>query len=621
MPPVGKGFPVPHQVVITAADSRSLEAVQRRFSEESVSWVYLGQNLTKFYQVKQSFQGRGTQLDTTQQFQQTAQALRLLYLTYLYKMGRELNSLRWWISSLSCRRVDASSKTFHQACYMKLALELLKKWQGPEPLVIVAVDKPVRVGLERNLAADGVRVPVFGSHRSFPFRLTWDTVNMWAHRAFFVFRQSHRVFVSRRMIRRAYMPTEDTTLLISWASSDNLRRGVDFHKSFFGDLAARLGEIGYRVAIVPMILPGVGYKEALFRLRAAGYPVLVPDRYLSFLDLIRAAISSCARPPLPGTIPTFCGMDISSLIREDLRKHWVSNQAMDALLTAMLVRRWESFGSLITRIIYIYENQPWERALCWGARHSLPDTTLVGYQHARLPRLLLNFHLAPAGEDEAPLPDRVVTVGRHTARILSGGGFTAGRVRVGGAIHLQNLMPLRSDGGKSSPSGDCTTVLVACSNSPEEATELVHMATRLFDQDEGVRVVIKCHPIMPFEKVSNSMSVQLPKHVQVCDDPLTELMLQSSVMVYSGSTVCTQALALGLPVVHLCPQFDLDMDPLETVPDLRLEATGLEELRQNVRWLLCHREEYISQHRERWNRFVDEMYGPVTEQTFSAFVE
>jgi hypothetical protein len=92
-------------------------------------------------------------------------------------------------------------------------------------------------------------------------------------------------------------------------------------------------------------------------------------------------------------------------------------------------------------------------------------------------------------------------------------------------------------------------------------------------------------------------------------------------MVYSGSTVCIQALALGLPVVHVRPRFDLDLDPLETAPDLRLGATGLEKLRQKVLWLLCHTDEYITQHRERWNRFVDEMYGPVTEQTFLAFVE
>jgi surface carbohydrate biosynthesis protein (TIGR04326 family) len=294
---------------------------------------------------------------------------------------------------------------------------------------------------------------------------------------------------------------------------------------------------------------------------------------------------------------------------------------MDALLIVQLVRRWARLGFSIDRIIYIYENQPWERALCWEVKRFLPKAMLIGYQHARVPRLLLNFYLAPGGEDKAPLPHRVVTVGRHTARLLSAGGYEPERIRVGGALHLQDPPALRPQASKLSAAANGATVLVAPSNSSEETAELVHLAVRLFTENDGVRIVIKCHPLMPFHKVSNSIDGQLPKHVEVSDEPLTDLMLKSSLMVYSGSTVCVEALALGLPAVHVRPQFDLDLDPLELVPDFRLEATGLEELRQKVLWLLCHREEYIAQHREKWNRFADEMYGPVTERTFLAFVE
>ena len=52
-----------------------------------------------------------------------------------------------------------------------------------------------------------------------------------------------------------------------------------------------------------------------------------------------------------------------------------------------------------------------------------------------------------------------------------------------------------------------------------------------------------------------------------------------------------------------------------------MEATGLDELRDKVRWLLANREAYIAQHQESWDRLVGEMYGPVTEDTVRAFVE
>ena len=166
-----------------------------------------------------------------------------------------------------------------------------------------------------------------------------------------------------------------------------------------------------------------------------------------------------------------------------------------------------------------------------------------------------------------------------------------------------------------------STVLVAPSIGREEAAELVEMAAQLFDEDDDVRVVVKCHPMMPPEKIGDLNSERLPDHVQFSDKPINELMASSSVMVYSGSSVGTEALGIGLPVVHLRTSFDFDLDPLEEAPGARLEATGLEELREKVRWVLAHREEYIAQHREEWGCLVDDIYGPVTDDTIQAFLQ
>jgi surface carbohydrate biosynthesis protein (TIGR04326 family) len=314
-------------------------------------------------------------------------------------------------------------------------------------------------------------------------------------------------------------------------------------------------------------------------------------------------------------------MDIGYLIRQELRGYWITNWAADTLLMTALVRRWAGLGFSFSRFIYIYENQPWERALCWAVRRHFPDADLVGYQHARVPRLLLNFSLAPGGEPEAPLPDRLVTVGKHTAGVLTTIGHEPGRVKVGGALQAQTLLSAQSQERKSPGAQGPPTVLVASSDGLEEAAELVDMAIRLFDEDEGVRVLVKCHPMMPFPLVSSTIGAHLPSNVKASEEPITELIRRSSVMVCSASTVAVEALALGLPVIHLRTQFDLDLDSLDVVPSTRLEATGLKELREKVDWLLDNREEYIAQHRAEWDSFVEEMYGPLTEETYRQFID
>ena len=52
-----------------------------------------------------------------------------------------------------------------------------------------------------------------------------------------------------------------------------------------------------------------------------------------------------------------------------------------------------------------------------------------------------------------------------------------------------------------------------------------------------------------------------------------------------------------------------------------MEATGLEELREKVRWLVDHGKEYVDQRQDEWDRFVEDFYAPVTEQTYRAFLE
>ena len=116
------------------------------------------------------------------------------------------------------------------------------------------------------------------------------------------------------------------------------------------------------------------------------------------------------------------------------------------------------------------------------------------------------------------------------------------------------------------------------------------------------------------------MGVQLPSHVEQSEQPVTDLIRNSSIMVYSGSTVCIQALVLGVPMIHLRPSFDFDLDPLETTPNARLEASSLEEMREQVSWLLENRDSYIAQHRDEWSALAKEMYGPVTKETVNAFL-
>ena len=569
----------------------------------------------------------GTKVTINSRFHQVSQELRTPYIEYLFQIGREQDNLRWWTTTIAWRNAY-TSPSFQQICYLKTALDLAQDWDGPEDLLLIC-QGPLHRALAENFEIQGFSYKHISGSKAWT-EFTWlsDKLKLTAHRAFFIARETYRIVQSRRSLPCPKPDPGPTVLLMSWVTAANWRQGSSFHSSFFGELAALMDQRGLNVATVPMILKDVPYGEALAELANSLAPVLAPHSTLGIFDPLRAAAGSVAGPG--SDFPPLEGMAVKAILNEELRRDRITNNSAHAMLLAIMVRRWSQSAWSFQRIIYIYENQPWEKAVCSEVRRAMPDTTLVGYQPTPVPQLLLNFYLADEESSIAPLPHRVVTVGRLSAEALLAGGYAPGSVAVGGALQLQDLLVqdlFAPVGAKEeatdghSPQQRIPTVLVASSAGLEETLELVLLAAELFDVTDGVHVVVKCHPIMPFDRVSQYLDGPLPNHVTVSEEPIHRLISSSSLMVYSGSTVCIQALALGVPVVHVRPQMDFDLDPLEGVPELRPEATNIDELRHQVRWLLDHLQEYIEQKRGAWARFVSETYSPVTEESINSFVE
>ena len=603
-------------VLTSSPDPRSLDECLKRLDGRQFSWAYFGQSISEFRSAQSRLDGHGDYVDTTHGFHQAGGALREPFLALLAGMGKDLGSIRWWITSLSWRSVY-NSKAFHQSCYLKVGLELVQESEPIDAIVLVLPDLAVRRAMKRNLAhGESIRVQNIGSSGPQVLSSLRDLANMLSHRVFFFCTEALRQFRSRHMTNPVFQDAGPLTILISWATPSNLRLGGRFYESYLGDLADRLANEGHDVAIAPITVKEASYGDALNSFQQTPHALLDPNRVLNLWDAAAATIKSMAQSPKSKLDPVIDGMDISTLVAEDLHSHWVSNRSCRDLLTLRLAEKWAKRYD-IARIIYIYENQPWERALCWQMQRSSPKTKMVGYQHAAVPLMALNFYLAPGEEQDAPLPGRIVTVGRHTANLLTSAGYSADRVVAGGAIQMQQGASPQPEAITPGPAE--FTLLVAPSGGGEdEAAELVDAAIRMFSKDEGIKILIKCHPILPFQKIAGLLDPVLPNHVSVTEEPINDLMARCSALVYTDTIASLTALSCGLPVVHYSTQYDFNLDPLQGT-GAHLEVIGRDELRRKVIWLKENRDDYVAQHREQWTHLVAELLGPVTEETVHAF--
>ena len=90
-------------------------------------------------------------------------------------------------------------------------------------------------------------------------------------------------------------------------------------------------------------------------------------------------------------------------------------------------------------------------------------------------------------------------------------------------------------------------------------------------------------------------------------------------MIYSGSTVCFEAISHGVPVIHHRPRFDFDLDPLEDFPDVRLKSFNALDLQKQINWILEHRTEFINQQQSDWANAVSSMYSDVNSNPYQVF--
>ena len=609
------------KIIISSASKDAFNSVRGSLAGQEFSWVYLGQSHKEWIDLENFFNGQGVSRDTINSVHKSAQRLREPYLRYLYDIGDRIDKLTWWLTTLSYRSTYLS-EVFLTASFLDMGLALMRDYDEENPLVLFVQKRSLYEAFKLNVEFVMIGRPEFIGSSSFDRKcpLIFDLLKVVVRRGYFVLREARRIMWADKVEDKFAAQSGAKTLLVSSVSFRSVDLEGDFHTYFFSDLAYKLTSWGRQVALMPLVLHNVPYLESLNKIRHGSFPVCIVHKYLKIRDLMKAALLTILPPPsLPSFLPLE-GINITPLLKDDLRSNWQSNAIADSLIMSMAFARMADKGFEFEQIIYLFENQPWERAICWQVHKSFPNAELVGYQHSRAPYMLLNFFLADGGEPNAPLPDKLVTVGDYTYRLFSDDGWDPAKLRRGGALREYNSgLDNTEYRSVNNPIG-IPTVLVAPSNGLEEARELVMLALDLYEIDEGVKVVFKCHPTMDFDTIGITDAQTLPAPFEVSNEDISTLMVNSSLMIYTGTSVCIPALAMGLPLIHVRRKLGLDLDPLEFVPTSRLQATTLEELREQVRWVIENREDYVQSNRQVWKTIAGDMFGEVTDESYAAFV-
>jgi hypothetical protein len=607
-------------LIICAPYKTCIVKVLKKLWGRDFKWVYLGEDVSQAIAIEQQIGDKGQRLEIGSQLQEIARLLRQPYIDYIGKLSIANNSLSWWVGSLS-EKNPLVSKTFLYACYIRLCQTIMNSG-GQAALVFIGENKAIRKGILRNLIdlphCEIQRIELPGCDLLSTLR---NIARVALNKAYFFALTIYHVLLARRYRKKQvnkYSGGDGLTLLYNWIDSRSFDTNDQYRDNFFGGLAQYLKIKGKNIVIIPQMSLTVSYGRTLKKLAQKLDSFLLPESFLGIADVCRAFINTVLNVPKRKDYPLFEGIDISGIIMNDLCRDWERTEPASNLLLHESVRQWKKAGIPIENSIYYYENQVWEKAYLLAFREFYPSANIAGYQHATVPKMLLNHFFSKDELSVLPFPDKLITNGRYTEKLFKESGYDPARVVCGGAIRYESLLnkktiPVKKD--ISSP-----VILVTLSIDRNETIEVVWKVLKAFGQMKQYTIVFKFHPDCPYRFIAGDVGI-LPEHFIISDKPTGDLLQESNVLLYTSSATSIEAIALGVPVLHIKSDFIIDRDNLaDFPPSIRESVSTTDDIVKATERLVKMDEKELSHKRLLWSEIVADMFGPVDESSFDLFL-
>jgi hypothetical protein len=593
-------------------------------------WSYLGTDLAQRDRVARAWPAL-ERVSIGEPLNRIAHQIKPAFLDWVAALGQRQPRASAWCATKLASKSPVQTDLFALVCYAELAAA----WaDAGERRVVVVEDPWLLLTLRRRLQGAGAHVELdrwalVRDVASTVVRAPWASLLTlwWAGRL--------RI-AARRHVPAAPPSQWPDTFLYTWVLPHCFDAEGRLSDPYLGRLDAILRAQGRRVGrLTPLRMA-----EPLVRRLAGPSDVLVAPALLRWRDIAAACVEPVGIAARGAE--RWRGWHLGPLLARETLREWADPSARLYRLSFRAFRRIAALGrGRVARLVYPFENQPWEKQLLLAYRQASPDTRLVGCQHGSVGPLWLSYALGQGETDWCPLPDWIMANGPLAEARLRASGFPADRVRNAGSLRFDYLFAPadvasadfgvvdvastghaptgRTPGDRSSaatPPTQPRQVLVGLSFSAPHVVALLRALREAFptadlDGDDRVAFLLKWHPALPPQALRPALE-PLPAWMTATDRPLRALFAQAELFLYVPPTIsCWEAYAAGLPVLKFADDL-LDVDALDGLDD-DAQACTAETLRAQVIDLLRRGPAAPEAHR----RALSRVFSPVDEQLWA----
>jgi len=489
-------------------------------------------------------------------FNNISKQLRGPFTDIVSRLSEPIKSdINWWVEGPSSRNTLVSP-FFHYYCTLNLIDELIKKnYDISEILVDSFAFKKIlkeyfhTTGKSILIKYNGNRLISYFKQLIIPF----VKIPIELYRRIYQYQCSQKTKHLQKPIRNKPLTLIDVFAFTGFISKDRYYNGL------WDSLNNEQKESTFFVptlVMIPLKKMVSSYKE----LRTADRNFLIKEDYLKLSDILFAVghyfklFKIKIRPTL------VLGIDISSLVNEELSSMRGYTSAVESLLNYRFAKRIKEQKLNLRLVIDWFENQVVDKGWNAGFKEFYPDIPTVGYRGFISISQYLCSYPSEIEDNSGILPSRIAVTGKGL--IDSTKEFATNlTIESSPAFRYQHVW----DNTKIETDSYYFTILVALSIVNEESINVLQLIKNYLKSSDSnnLRFWIKSHPAVKNEKLKEQF-VDWPDDFNCVTGDFSKIIVKSDLMISNASSTCMEALACGIPVIVVENIYGLSYN---TVPD------------------------------------------------------
>jgi hypothetical protein len=564
-------------MIVIAENPERLKVFLAAQKENNYYSVMLNDSIPDFLEILKEYQIK-TIADTTSEYKEKFISD---YIDYIGNLRTHNNTLYWWATALSSKNQFTSDSYYNVFNYFRVISLIFKN--NTKNLIVICDNHELCLQIKKYCRNESCQVRLLYNKKKIFFKKMKVFFNIFMNIIVFIYqgwyrkKRINKTIKSR--IKKEIKKNKTYYVLRTWMYIKSI--SPDYRDSYFGKLPHYIKKSGKNLIVVAGLLDD--YSALINKIGKYEDILIIPPEYIvSYFDYITAVITSFIRFFYPKHHKKFRNVDISNILNAEIRRNFLGYEVRHNLMYYYYIKRMAKKIKILT-YIFTYENYPWEKMNILAFRKYSPQTNLIGYQHASISRSHLSYFLS---KEEVDCRFEYM----HSSKIFD--------------RKKRNF------------------IFVPLTISKYESIKLIDFIHESLSGDKKYNVILRSHPATPFSVIEKDLGFKLSDNFQVStNDSMLDDFERSDIVLYTGTTVCAEALMMGLPAIHIDLGGLLNVDPLFECNYLKWCIKNKEDLITTINDIYNMVDSEFKKQQELARKYVENYFLPVTDELMEEFIK